>query len=99
MASPSPVDIKARLEAERAGTPFLLYRDGDGAQHIRALDPAVAPVSIGRAPETALTLDWDTEVSRLHAELEVSGGQWMLVDDGLSPRTREYASRARVSRW
>lgn len=84
MVAPSPVDIKARLEAERAGTPFLLYRDGAGAQQIRALDPAQAPISIGRAPETALTITWDMDVSRLHAELEVSGGQWMLVDDGLS---------------
>lgn len=84
MAVPSPVDIKARLEAERAGTPFLLFRDGDEVQHIRALDPAAAPISIGRAPETALTLAWDLDVSRLHAELEISGGQWMLIDDGLS---------------
>ena len=84
MAHSSPVDIKARLEAERLGTPFLLYRDGESTQHIRALDPAQAPISIGRAPETTLTLSWDPDVSRLHAELEVSGGQWMLVDDGLS---------------
>ena len=41
-------------------------------------------MSIGRAPETALTLAWDPDVSRLHAELEISGGQWMLIDDGLS---------------
>ncbi len=80
----SPIEVKARLEAERAGTPFLLYRDGDGAQHIVALESAHAPISVGRAPETVLTLEWDGEVSRLHAEFEVSGGQWMLVDDGLS---------------
>jgi hypothetical protein len=96
MAAPSPVDIKARLEAERAGTPFLLYRDGEDLQRIVALDPDRAPVSIGRAPETALTLDWDTEVSRLHAELEVSGGQWMLVDDGLS-RNGSYVNGERLA--
>lgn len=93
MAAPSPVDIKARLDAERAGTPFLLYRDGDGVQHIRTLD---APMSIGRAPETGLTLAWDTEVSRLHAELEVSGGQWILVDDGLS-RNGSYVNGERLA--
>jgi hypothetical protein len=80
----SPIEVKRRLDAERAGTPFLLYRDGDGAEQILALETQQAPISVGRAPETALTLDWDDEVSRLHAELEVSGGQWMLVDDGLS---------------
>ena len=53
-------------------------------------------MSIGRAPETALTLDWDTEVSRLHAELEVSGGQWMLVDDGLS-RNGSYVNGERLA--
>jgi hypothetical protein len=29
-------------------------------------------------------LDWDGEVSRLHAELECVGGEWTVMDDGLS---------------
>jgi len=91
----SAVELKARLEAERTGRPFLLYRDGDGTQRILPLDPADAPVSIGRAPETALCLPWDTEVSRLHAELEVLGGQWMIVDDGLS-RNGSYVNAERL---
>ena len=33
----SPADVKARLDAERRGEPFLLYRDGAGAQVIVAL--------------------------------------------------------------
>jgi predicted component of type VI protein secretion system len=32
----------------------------------------------------AVCLDWDTEVSRLHAELERAGGDWTVADDGLS---------------
>jgi pSer/pThr/pTyr-binding forkhead associated (FHA) protein len=31
-----------------------------------------------------LSLSWDTEVSGLHAELQGLGGEWMIVDDGLS---------------
>ena len=34
----SPAEVKARLDAERRGEPFLLYRDGGGAQVIVALD-------------------------------------------------------------
>src|ERR1019366_1429416 len=30
----SPRELKARIEAERAGAPFLLYRDGSGRQQI-----------------------------------------------------------------
>jgi hypothetical protein len=26
----SPAELKAQLESERAGLPFLLYRDGEG---------------------------------------------------------------------
>lgn len=92
----SAVELKARIAAERVGAPFLLYRDGDGAQRILVLDPAAAPLSIGRARETALCLPWDTEVSRLHAELERLGGQWMLVDDGLS-RNGTYVNAERLS--
>jgi hypothetical protein len=29
-------------------------------------------------------LAWDSEVSRTHAQLELIGGEWALVDDGLS---------------
>jgi len=74
----------------------VLFRDGDGVQHIRPLDPADAPISIGRAAETVLTIGWDPDVSRLHAELEVSGGQWMLIDDGLS-RNGSYVNGERLT--
>ena len=33
---------------------------------------------------TDIWLDWDTEVSRLHAELERIGDDWTVSDDGLS---------------
>jgi len=34
----TPAELKARIDAERLGTPFLVYRDGDGAQVIHLLD-------------------------------------------------------------
>ena len=35
--SATPRELQARIEAERRGTPYLVYRDGDGAQTIVAL--------------------------------------------------------------
>jgi pSer/pThr/pTyr-binding forkhead associated (FHA) protein len=80
----SAVELKQRLEAERGGVPFLLYRDADGAQRILALAKGPDRLTIGRSVETDLPLDWDREVSRVHAELERVGPTWTLVDDGLS---------------
>ena len=80
----SPVELKARIAAERRGTPFLEYRDGDGRQVIVELGEAVQVLSIGRREGSDVALGWDAEVSRLHAMLERVGDEWMLVDDGLS---------------
>jgi hypothetical protein len=82
--SASPEELKARLEAERAGEPFLVYRDGDGIQHLITLDAGVERIAVGRRPEADLALTWDSEVSRLHAVLERVAGEWTVVDDGLS---------------
>jgi hypothetical protein len=72
------------LDAERAGVPFLLFRDRDGAQHIRVLDPSAGSLTLGRSDEAAVPLGWDERVSAVHAELHRVGGQWTIVDDGLS---------------
>jgi hypothetical protein len=89
----TPSEVKARLDAERRGTPFLLYRDGGGDQVIVAL---AGPVTVGRRPERDVALPWDTEVSRLHAQLEPVGDDWIVVDDGLS-RNGTYVNGERVS--
>ena len=78
----TPQELRERIAAERAGDAFLLYRDGNGAQVILPLDGD--RVTIGRRPANAVALDWDSEVSRVHAELERAGDDWILVDDGLS---------------
>jgi hypothetical protein len=80
----STPEVVERLDAQRAGTPFLLYRDGERRQRVIELRDASRPLSIGRAPSCAVALDWDDEVSRVHAELECLGDAWTLADDGLS---------------
>jgi pSer/pThr/pTyr-binding forkhead associated (FHA) protein len=78
----SVAELQARLQAERVGVPFLLYRDGEGHQQLVAL-PA-NPVPIGRDAPEGIRLDWDPQVSRVHALLQPIGGSWTVVDDGLS---------------
>ena len=77
-------ELAARLAAERAGAPFLLFRDGDEEQQIVTLAPGQNRYTLGRDPANDLALHWDQEVSRAHAELEYVGGQWAVADDGLS---------------
>lgn len=78
----SPRELSDRISAERGGSAFLLYRDGDGNQVILPL--LGERVTIGRRPSNDVALDWDSEVSRAHATLERSGDDWTLADDGLS---------------
>jgi pSer/pThr/pTyr-binding forkhead associated (FHA) protein len=62
----------------------LYYRDETGRQQRAELDPARSPLTIGRGQGSALHLFWDTEVSRLHAQVDRVGHDWVLDDDGLS---------------
>jgi hypothetical protein len=80
----SPDDLAARREAEQRGSPFLLLRDGEGAQRIVELDERAGSLTLGRRLEADVALAWDPEVSRLHAELEFKAGEWTLCDDGFS---------------
>ena len=41
-------------------------------------------MTIGRRGEADVSLPWDPECSRLHAELELRAGEWTISDDGLS---------------
>jgi pSer/pThr/pTyr-binding forkhead associated (FHA) protein len=82
--SARPAELRARIEAERRGEPFLLFRDGEDNQVILELDPARERVTIGRRASSDVALRWDPEVSRLHAELERIGDDWVVCDEGLS---------------
>jgi pSer/pThr/pTyr-binding forkhead associated (FHA) protein len=89
-------ELKAQLEAERAGIPFLVYRDAAGEQRILSLDEVDSgTLWIGRRPGSDLCLEWDAEVSGVHAGLERAGGEWTLADDGLS-RNGSYVNGERV---
>ena len=80
----SPAELKARIQAERRGEPFLLYRYDGAAQRIVALPQEQARLTIGSGGESDVTVGWDDQVSALHAELEHVAGEWLVVDDGLS---------------
>ncbi len=80
----TPAELKERLEVERRGVPFLLYRDGDAAQQIQILGALRERLTIGRSAESDVPLAWDGEVSRVHATLEHVGDEWSFVDDGRS---------------
>jgi len=84
MVDVSATELKARMDAERTGHPFLVYRDGDHRQHLFALEGHMEQVSIGRREFADVKLDWDDQVSRLHALLERVEEDWTVVDDGLS---------------
>ena len=80
----SQEELEALLTAEKLGVPFLVYRDGDDKQRIFPLEPGTRSVTIGRRDEADISLPWDPECSRLHAELELRAGEWTISDDGLS---------------
>src|SRR5581483_338362 len=80
----SPVELKAVIEAERSGAPFLYWRDDAGTLQILRLAEDRWRVTVGRRMDADIPLPSDPEVSRAHALLEWVGGQWTVVDDGLS---------------
>ncbi len=80
----SAAELQKRIGAERAGVAFLIYRDGSDQQQLVPLTEERDRLTIGRASASDVWLAWDSEVSRVHAELERVGDDWTLVDDGLS---------------
>jgi pSer/pThr/pTyr-binding forkhead associated (FHA) protein len=79
----SASELKRQIELERGGEPFLVYRLPSGEQRVESLADR-GRVTIGRDGPVDVALDGDEQVSRLHAELELIGGSWVVVDDGLS---------------
>src|SRR4051812_2864524 len=92
----TPRELQERLAVERRGVAFLLYRDGEGAQHIVELGDERPRVTLGRTPERDVALAWDAKVSRLHAEVERVDDQWVVGDAGLS-RNGTFVGGERVS--
>ena len=88
-------ELKELHAAERRGDPFLVGCDGEGRQLLYVLADD-RRVLIGRNPDADISLSWDPEVSRVHAWLEQVGGQWTVVDDGLS-RNGTFVEGSRVT--
>ena len=76
--------------------PFLLYRDGEDKQQLFYFDGNVSQASVGRRDTSDLVLDWDDQVSRLHARFERVDSDWTVVDDGLS-RNGTFVNGERLS--
>ncbi len=91
----SAVELKAQIEAERGGQPFLVYRDADDEQQILVIEAEAEEVWIGRSSSTQLRIDWDGSVSSLHAQIRIVGEECTLVDDGLS-RNGSFVNEERV---
>ena len=86
-APPAAAGPAGTTEEERAldrGAPFLLFRDELGRERTFSLDDPGTRITIGRGASTDVWLSWDGRVSRLHAELECTGDQWAIIDNGLS---------------
>ncbi|MHB8695785.1 MAG: FHA domain-containing protein [Solirubrobacteraceae bacterium] len=95
---PRPVtarELKTIIDTEREGLPFLVYRDADGQQRLLRLLPDRRDLAVGRNPAADLCIDWDAEVSGLHARLQQLAGEYAILDDGLS-RNGSYVNGDRV---
>jgi pSer/pThr/pTyr-binding forkhead associated (FHA) protein len=91
----SAAELKAQIEAERGGRPFLVLRDGEDEQRIVTIEEGTAELWVGRGEAAGLRIDWDEEVSALHAQIEVVAGECTLLDDGLS-RNGSFVGSERV---
>lgn len=72
------------LAAERLARAFLAYRDERGKLRLVDAPDTDETWTVGRRPETNLSIPWDGKVSGVHAVLENIAGELAIVDDGLS---------------
>ena len=84
--------LRDRLETKGRGSPFLVFHDPTGRQHVAQLDRRL---SIGRLPDNGVALAWDEEVSRHHAHITPNGDGWALVDD--ASRNGCYVNGERIA--
>ena len=60
---PSAPELKAQIEAEREGRPFLVFRNGADEQAIVAIEAGADELWVGRSESADVRLEWDEEVS------------------------------------
>lgn len=66
------------------GDAYLSHWNAQAEQRRWWLPDDLGVVTIGRAVSADVCLTGDARISRVHAVLERVGGQWTIVDDGLS---------------
>ena len=88
-------EMKEQIEAEQLGRTFFVYRDREDEQRLLVIEDGIESLWVGRSASADLNLDWDAEISSLHAQLELVGLECTLVDDGLS-RNGSYVNGERV---
>lgn len=84
------------MDDESASEARVFFRDESGRQQVSSLSAGSSRLTIGRGSSCDLQLHWDSEVSRLHAQLDRVGADWVLGDDGLS-RNGTYVNGERLS--
>jgi hypothetical protein len=89
----SPSELSRVIAAERAGNPFVAFRDA--AAELQLLELKGDRVCIGRDAGNDIVLRWDIEVSRVHALLERLASTWTVLDDDLS-RNGTFVNGVRV---
>lgn len=90
------VNVKAIIEAQRAGLTFIVARDPQDRQRLWILEPEDELLWIGRGRACDIRLHWDEATSRCHAELRRVPEGWAIVDDGLS-RNGTFVDNQRVT--
>jgi hypothetical protein len=91
----SAPELQAQIEAERRGRPFLVYRDAGDEQRLLVIEEGIESLWVGRSASADVNLEWDPEISSLHAQLELVGLECTLIDDGLS-RNGSFVNGERV---
>ena len=85
--SVSASELKELLARERSGDAFVVLRDAEGALRffpVGGEQPGTFIATVGRRTQTDISIEWDSEVSGVHAELHELAGELTIVDDGLS---------------
>jgi hypothetical protein len=80
----TPEELVLVNALKRDGTPFLSWRGPAGDLRVLELDAEDPDATIGADAACTIVLEWDEEVSALHAEVARRGGDWLITDDGLS---------------
>ena len=83
--------------ARRVPEAYLSYWGAAAAgQRQWTLPRELRTVTVGRSSSTDVCIDWDQEVSRVHAVLERVGTEWTVADGGLS-RNGTFVNGRRLS--